>query len=194
LDKLDRGDLYPLEAYHEKRAEMRREVMAHKANRKVHLGVHVGIYFEDRVTIQYQIQEMLRVERIFEADAIDEELAAYNPLIPDGDNLKATLMVEYDDVDARRRALARLIGIEDRVWIRVGEFEPVFAIADEDIKRDNEQKTSAVHFLRFQFEAGMIAGFKQEAPIGMGIDHVNYTFAIAAVPPETRDALAADFD
>ena len=194
MDKLTRGDLYSLEVYHAKRAEMRREVMAHKAIRKGFIGPHAVIYFEDRLTIQYQIQEMLRVERIFEAVSIEEELETYNPLIPDGDNLKATFMLEYDDGEERGQALARLIGIQDRVWLRADEFEPVFAVADEDVDRENEEKTSAVHFLRFLLETEMIAAIRTGAPLGIGIDHENYNLAIAAVSPATREALAGNFD
>jgi hypothetical protein len=192
-DKLTRGDLLTLEAYHEKRPEMRREVMAHKANRKVFIGEHAALYFEDRLTIQYQIQEMLRAERIFQAEAIQEELDAYNPLIPDGDNLKATFMVEYADVEERRVALGKLIGIEDRVWVRVGDGAPVYAIADEDLERENDVKTSAVHFLRFQLDAAQVAAAKAGAPLAMGIDHPNYDHAVDPLPPATRDALVADF-
>lgn len=191
-DKLTRADLLTLETYHERRPEMRREVMAHKANRKVFIGDHAALYFEDRLTIQYQIQEMLRAERIFQAEAIQEELDAYNPLIPDGDNLKATFMVEYTDVEERREALAKLIGIEDRVWCRVGDGERVYAVADEDLERANEVKTSAVHFLRFQFDAAQVAALKGGAALAMGIDHPNYTFAVDPLPPATRDALSAD--
>ncbi|MEQ8231104.1 MAG: DUF3501 family protein [Gammaproteobacteria bacterium] len=192
-DKLTRGDLLTLEAYHEKRPEMRREVMAHKANRKVFIGEHAALYFEDRLTIQYQIQEMLRAERIFQAEAIQEELDAYNPLIPDGDNLKATFMVEYADVEERRVALGKLIGIEDKVWVRVGDGAPVYAIADEDLERENDVKTSAVHFLRFQLDAAQVAAAKAGAPLAMGIDHPNYDHAVDPLPPATRDALVADF-
>lgn len=194
MQKLSRSDLLPLEAYHERRADMRREVMAHKAKRKVFVGRHAGLYFEDRLTIQYQIQEMLRVERIFEAEAIQEELDAYNPLIPDGDNLKATFMIEYDDEAERRAALSKLIGIEDRVWVRVDGHEPVYAIADEDLERENEDKTSAVHFLRFQLDADMVAALKGGATLAIGIDHENYAHEVPAVPAATRDALTADLD
>ncbi len=193
-EKLKRSDLYSLEDYHARRADMRREVMAHKAARKVFVGQHAGLYFEDRLTIQYQIQEMLRVERIFESEAIQEELDAYNPLIPDGDNLKATFMIEYDDVDERRAALSKLIGIEDRVWVRAGDGEKIYAIADEDLERENEQKTSAVHFLRFQLDPDSIARLKQGAEFAIGIDHENYTHEVAPLPAATREALLADFD
>ncbi len=194
MDKLARSDLYSLETYHEKRAEMRRRVMAHKSERKVFLGPHAGVYFEDRLTIQYQIQEMLRVERIFEADAIAEELDTYNPLIPDGDNLKATFMIEYEDVEERRQALAELIGIEQRVWIKVAGHERVFAIADEDLKRDDAEKTSAVHFLTFQLGADAISALKAGAVLAVGIDHENYRHEIAEVPTATAKALSADLD
>ena len=191
-DKLTRADLLTLESYHEKRPAMRREVMAHKANRKVLIGEHAALYFEDRLTIQYQIQEMLRAEWIYQAEAIQEELDAYNPLIPDGDNLKATFMVEYPDAEERRVALGALIGIEDRVWVRVGAAAPVYAVADEDLERANEVKTSAVHFLRFQFDAAAVAAIKGGAPLAMGIDHPAYTHAVDPLPAAVRDALAAD--
>lgn len=191
-DKLTRTDLHSLETYHEKREQMRREVMAHKVRRKVLVGAHAALYFEDRLTVQYQIQEMLRVERIFQADAIEEELAAYNPLIPDGDNLKATFMIEYDDVDERRVALAAMIGIEDRVWLKAGRGAAVFAIADEDIARANAAKTSAVHFLRFQLDRTTRDDLKGGAPLSIGIDHENYRYEIAPVAADTAVALVAD--
>ena len=194
MDKLARSDLYSLEAYHEKRVEMRRQVMAHKARRKIFVGPHAGIYFEDRLTMHYQIQEMLRVERIFEAEAIDQELETYNPLIPDGDNLKATFMIEYEDVEDRRQALSQLIGIEDRVWVEVAGHERVFAIADEDLKRDDADKTAAVHFLRFQLGIDAIRALKAGAALGVGIDHDNYRHAVAQVLPATREAVSADLD
>jgi hypothetical protein len=191
MRKLTRQDLLALEAYHEQRPAMRREVMAHKARRKVFIGAHAGLYFEDRLTIQYQIQEMLRVERIFAGEAIQEELDAYNPLIPDGDNFKATFMLEYDDVAERRAALAGLKGIEDRVWVEVAG-ERVFAIADEDLVRENEIKTSAVHFLRFQLTPTMIAALAGGAALAFGIDHENYRAEVRDLPDDTRAALVAD--
>ena len=191
-DKLTRRDLYSLETYHEKREQMRRELMAHKVRRKVFVGVHAALYFENRLTMQYQIQEMLSVERIFQAEAIEEELAAYNPLIPDGDNLKATFMIEYDDVDERRVALAAMIGIEDRVWLKAGCGLAVFAIADEDIARENAVKTSAVHFLRFQLDRTIRDDLKGGAPLSIGIDHENYCHEIAPVAADTAAALVAD--
>lgn len=194
MDKLTHSDLYTLEAYHNKREQMRRAVMAHKAARKVLVGPNAGIYFEDRLTIQYQIQEMLRVERVFEAEAIEEELETYNPLIPDGDNLKATLMIEYEDVEERRKALSQLIGVEDRVWVSVGESARVFAIADEDLERNDKEKTSAIHFLRFQLNSNSIKALKLGAALGVGIDHKQYSYGVSAVPKATREALAADLD
>lgn len=193
MRKLTRQDLYSLETYHEARPTMRREVMAHKANRQVFIGAHVSLNFEDRVTVQYQIQEMLRVERIFAAAAIEEELDAYNPLIPDGDNLKATLMIEYPDVEERRVALAQLKGIEDRVWLEI-DGERVYAIADEDLERENAAKTSAVHFLRFQLSPAMIAAGKRGAALAFGIEHENYRAEIRTLPPATQAALVADLD
>ena len=146
------------------------------------------------MTIQYQIQEMLRVERIFEAEGIQEELDAYNPLIPDGQNLKATMLIEYAEVDERKQALARMIGIEDRVCVQIAGFEPAFAIADEDLERENDEKTSSVHFLRFEFDPAMISALKQGATLHMGIDYPNYNVALVPVSEETRLALLADFD
>ena len=194
MQKLTRADLFSLETYAEQRSEFRAKVLAHKKNRQVQLGDHATLGFEDRLTIQYQVQEMLRIERIFEAAGIEEELAAYNPLIPDGSNLKATMMIEYEDVAQRKQALAKLIGIEDKVWIQVAGHAPVQAIADEDLERDNAEKTSAVHFLRFEFTPAMIADAKQGAALAIGIDHPNYQVHIEALPKNIRDALVADFD
>ena len=194
MQKLDRAQLFSLEQYAEKRPGFRTEVIAHKKHRKVLLGGHVSLHFEDRMTIQYQIQEMLRVERIFEAEGIQEELDAYNPLIPDGQNLKATMLIEYDDVEQRKQALAQMIGIEDRVCVQVAGFEPVYAIADEDLERENDEKTSSVHFMRFELNPEMISALKQGAALHMGIDYPNYNVALAPVPEETRLALLADFD
>jgi len=192
MNKLTRADLYTLEAYHEQRPAMRREVMAHKAARKVFVGEHAGLYFEDRLTVQYQVQEMLRVERIFAAEAIQEELDAYNPLIPDGDNWKATFMIEYPDADERRDALTRLKGIEDRVWVELDDGQRVYALADEDLERENETKTSAVHFLRFQFTPAQVARLKQSGHFALGIDHDNYRAEARALPAATLSALLAD--
>jgi hypothetical protein len=194
MEKLTRNDLYSLEQYAENRPQFRAGVLEHKRNRKVHLGPSATLYFEDRQTIQYQIQEMLRVERIFEAAGIEEELAAYNPLIPDGSNWKATFMIEEADVEARRELLARLIGIEDRVWVRVNGHDPVFAIADEDLDRETAEKTSSVHFLRFELAADMVADLKGGASLSMGIDHAGYKHQLEPVDSGIRTALVADLD
>ncbi|HUT40454.1 MAG TPA: DUF3501 family protein [Gammaproteobacteria bacterium] len=194
MDKLTRRDLYSLEQYAENRAEIRTRVMEHKKDRKVHIGPNATLYFEDRQTIQYQIQEMLRVERIFEAGGIEDELAAYNPLIPDGSNWKATFMIEEADVDRRRALLASLIGVEDRVWVRVDGHDPVHAIADEDLDRETADKTSSVHFLRFELTAAMVAGLRQGASLSMGIDHSAYRHQIEPVAPAVRNSLLADLD
>ena len=192
MEPLTRADLLSLEAYAEQRDQFRRRVMAHKRNREVPLGDHLRLLFEDRLTIQYQIQEMLRAERIFEAEGIEEELAAYNPLIPDGDNWKATLMIEYPDIEERRRALVRLKGIEDRVWVQVDDLPRVYAIADEDLERENEQKTSSVHFLRFQLTPEMVRAVKAGAPIACGVDHPEYQATVERLPEPVRESLAAD--
>jgi hypothetical protein len=192
MNKLTREDLYSLEKYAEIRPQLRAQVMAHKKNRHVAIGPHATLYFEDRVTMQYQVQEMLRVERIFEAAGITDELATYNPLIPDGSNWKATFMVEYDDVDERRAALMQLKGIENKVWVKVAGFAPVRPIADEDLEREDETKTSSVHFLRFELTAPMVQAVKQGAAISMGIDHPVYAHTVDPVPSAVRDALAQD--
>ena len=192
MDKLTRNDLYSLEKYAEVRPEFRAAVIRHKKNRKVHLGPSATLYFEDRQTIQYQIQEMLRVERIFEAAGIEEELAAYNPLIPDGSNWKATFMIEETDIEKRRELLAALIGIEDRVWVRVNGQDAVYAIADEDLERETQDKTSSVHFMRFELTADMVAALGDGAALSMGIDHANYNHQLEPVDRSIRDALVAD--
>lgn len=194
MHKLTRTDLYSLEQYAERRSAFRDKVMAHKTNRRVPLGPHATLYFEDRLTIQYQVQEMLRAERIFESAGINEELEAYNPLIPDGSNWKATFMLEYDDVNERRVALEKLIGIEDRVWVKIAGHPPVYAVADEDLERDTEQKTSAVHFLRFEFTPQMVAAAKEGAAINMGLDLPAYQNILDPVPENIRAALVKDFD
>lgn len=192
MERLKRDDLYSLEDYAESRKAFRAKVLEHKKNRKVAVGQNATIYFEDRLTVQYQIQEMLRVERIYEREGIEEELAAYNPLIPDGSNLKATFMLEYEDMNERRRQLAKLIGIEDRVWVRVGKGERIFAIADEDMDREDEEKTSSVHFLRFELKPEDANAAKSKADIAIGIDHANYRHSVESLPRSVRDALAAD--
>ena len=192
MTKLTRDDLYSLEKYAQARPEFRKRVLAHKKNRQVPVGPNATLYFEDALTVQYQIQEMLRIERIFEAGGIEDELGAYNPMIPDGTNWKATFMVEFPEVDERRVQLARLIGIEDRVWVQVSGHDRVFAIADEDLERENAEKTSAVHFVRFELTPAMVAAVKAGAAISIGIDHENYRYAIEPVQPAVRDSLAAD--
>lgn len=194
MQKLTRADLYSLEKYAELRPEFRRKVMAHKKNRHVALGPNVMLMFEDRLTMQYQIQEMLRIERIFEPQGIEDELATYNPLIPDGSNWKATLMAEFPDTEERRLALARLIGVEKRVWVRVNGFDPVFAIADEDLERETEEKTSSVHFLRFDLTPQMAAAATEGAPISVGVDHEHYHQQVDSLPDNIRRSLAADLD
>jgi len=192
MKKLTRDDLYPLEKYAELRPRLRAEVMAHKQHRQVAIGPNATLYFEDRMTMQYQVQEMLRIERIFEADGINDELAAYNPLIPDGSNWKATFMVEFPEVEERREALKRLKGVENQVWVRVAGFEPVRPHVDEDLEREDEEKTSAVHFMRFELTSEMVKAVKQGAAIAMGIDHPAYIHQTDLIPPATRDSLARD--
>ena len=192
MNHLTRKDLYSLEDYAPLRPRYRAEILEHKHNRKVTVGPHATLAFEDRRTIQYQVQEMLRIERIFEAAGIEEELSAYNPLIPDGGNLKATFMLEYTDVDARREALQLLHGIEDRVWLCAGEGQRVWAVADEDMDRATEEKTSAVHFLRFELGAAACLAMKAGAALAIGIDHRHYRHDVNPVPERVRAALAAD--
>lgn len=200
MQKLKREDLYPLEHYARIRPQFRAMVMKHKQARQVRIGPNATLYFEDRLTMHYQVQEMLRVERIFESEGIEDELSAYNPLIPDGSNWKATFMLEYPEMEQRQRALAELKGVEDRVWARVADpgsphagagFEPVFAVADEDMEREDETRTSSVHFLRFELTPPMIDAIKRGAAIGMGIDHPRYRQEVA-IPDTVRDSLAAD--
>jgi hypothetical protein len=189
---LRRSDLMGLELYARQRNEFRSEVIAHKKYRRVGIGSYLFLYFEDRLTVQYQIQEMLRIERIFEADSIEEELETYNPLIPDGHNLKATAMLEYQDVEERKSQLARLRGIEDLVWIQVDGFEPVCSISNEDLERSNDKKTSAVHFMRFELEPDMIASLQAGAALRMGSSHEHYSHS-TEVDTNTREALLLDF-
>jgi len=191
MQKLTPNDLYTLEAYARERPAFRARVLEHKKNRIVHLGDHLTLVFEDRLTVQYQIQEMLRVERIFEAGGIAEELAAYNPLIPDGRNLKATMLIEYPDEQVRARKLIELHGIEHRVALHVGTHAPVVAIADEDLDRSTDTKTSAVHFLRFELDPEHIAAFPA-AEVALAVDHPAYS-ARQVLSAPARAALAADF-
>ncbi|QLQ01858.1 MAG: DUF3501 family protein [Thiobacillus sp.] len=189
---ITRDSLLTLEGYAKVRPEMRAEVMAHKKNRMVELGDHVTLIFEDEKTMRYQIQEMLRAERTFEEAGIQDELDAYNPLVPDGTNWKATMMIQYSDPDERKLALANLKGIEDRVWVQVADQPRVFAIADEDLERENEEKTSSVHFLRFELDPTSIAAAKSNAPIRMGIDLDAYRVESMTLADNTRAALAVD--
>ena len=188
---IKRDSLMSLEAYARERNAFRAKVLEHKKRRKVHLGGHVSLDFEDELTIRYQVQEMLRIERIFEEDGIQHELDAYNPLIPDGSNWKATMMIEYPDADERRRMLAQLKGIERRVWVQVEGCERVFAVADEDLERENEEKTSSVHFLRFELSPPMRERLRRGAKLTAGVDHPQYQ-ASAELAPDVRGALVAD--
>jgi hypothetical protein len=192
MGKVTRESLMTLEAYAKARPEFRRKVLEHKRNRKVALGAHVTLLFEDELTVRYQIQEMLRIEKIFEEEGIEHELEAYNPLIPDGRNFKATMLIEYDDVEVRRRELARLKGIEDRLWVQVEGASRVFAIADEDLERENEEKTSAVHFVRFELSDDMAAALRRGAALSVGVDHENYRAEASPLPDAVRAALVAD--
>jgi len=192
MTKLTRKDLYSLEEYSEKRDEYRKKIMAHKENRRLELGNHLLLSFEDKLIIQYQIQEMLKAEKIFDAAGINEELEVYNPLIPDGTNWKATMMIQYTDVEERQRQLARLIGIEDLIWMQVEGLEKVYAIADEDLERDNAEKTSAVHFMRFELNSNMVAAVKSGATISAGVEHENYQAIVSPVSSNLRNSLASD--
>ena len=192
MNKLTRKDLYSLEQYSEMRNDYRKKVMAHKENRRVELGDHVLLSFEDRLIMQYQIQEMLKAEKIFDAEGIEEELDVYNPMIPDGSNWKATMLIQYTDVSERQRELARLIGIENQVWMQVENFEKIYAIADEDLERDNEEKTSAVHFMRFELSDEMVIAAKSGSAISAGVEHKNYMETIQPLTNNVRDALVGD--
>ena len=191
MPRIDRESLMSLETYARERPRFRAEVMAHKKDRTVSLGEHATLLFEDELTIRYQVQEMLRVERIFEEQGIRDELDAYNPLIPDGRNLKATLMVEFPDPEERRRKLEELIGIEDKVWLRVESHERVWAIADEDLDRETDSKTSSVHFLRFELTQAMAEALKRGAALAIGVEHPRYA-ASADAAPAVRDSLSKD--
>jgi hypothetical protein len=191
MNQLSREDLFSLEQYAEQRADFRSRVLEHKKYRRVNIGPNLALYFEDRLTVQYQVQEMLRIEKIFEADAIREELEAYNPLIPDGDNLKCTAMLEFKDVELRRERLAQLVGIEHLVWLRVDGFDKVYAISNEDLERSTEEKTSAVHFMRFELTPEMKHALKRGAGLSLGSDHAGYPFS-TEVPAAIRKALIED--
>ena len=188
---IKREELLSLEAYARSRNDFRTQVIAHKKLRTVHLGEHLTLQFEDALLIRYQIQEMLRIERIFEEEGIQGELDAYNPLVPDGSNWKASMFIEYPDADERRRMLARLKGVERRVWVQVGVAARVHAVADEDLERENDEKTSAVHFLRFELDPAMRAELRRGAALKIGVDHPAYQAALT-VSPEVRASLAGD--
>jgi len=190
---IPRESLLTLEAYARQRKEFRARVIAHKKNRTLHLGQFVTLIFEDELTIRYQIQEMLRIEKTFEEAGIQDELDAYTPLIPDGTNLKATMMIEYDDPVVRKRELAKLKGIEDRMYVQVDGHAKVYAIADEDLERENQEKTSSVHFLRFEFTPEMIGSFKGGAAVAVGCDHPAYASRVDEVAPVVQSALVRDF-
>ena len=194
MELLTRETLFTLEKYAQIRDQFRRDVIAHKRNRRLALGTNAMLYFEDRTTMQYQIQEMLRIEKIFEPDAIQEELDAYNPLIPDGSNWKATFMVEFPDVEERRAMLGRLVGIEEHVWMQIGDLPLIRPIADEDLERSDEEKTSAVHFLRFELSPEQVTALKDGAELAAGIDHGVYQVEIRPVAENIRHSLMTDLD
>ena len=190
---LKRSDLMSLEQYSQQRGDFRSKVIAHKKHRRVGIGPHLFLYFEDRLTVQYQVQEMLRIEKIFETAGIEDELGAYNPLIPDGQNLKATAMLEYQEVDERKQQLALLRGIEDMVWTQVDGFDRVYAISNEDLERSNAEKTSAVHFMRFELKPDMITALRNRATLTMGSNHESYRYS-TEVDMQICRSLLADLD
>jgi hypothetical protein len=193
-NKLTRDDLYSLEKYTEIRNEFRRKVMAHKENRRLELGDNLVLLFEDKLIMQYQVQEMLKAERIFETEGINEELEAYNPLIPDGHNWKCTMMIQYTDIDTRRVMLGKLIGIEDVVWMQVEGHDKIYPFADEDLERDTADKTSAVHFLRYELTPDMIKSARAGSAINAGVEHENYAVTLSPVPQNIAASLVADLD
>ena len=193
IQQITRDDLMSLEQYAEKRGEFRQQVLEHKKHRQIALGPNATLYFEDRLTLLYQIQEMLRVEKVFEADGINEELDAYNPLIPDGRNFKATFMIEYPDPQVRAAQLEKMVGIEDLVWMQIGEHEKIWSIADEDLERSTEEKTSAVHFLRFDVSDKMAEDLKAGADWQIGVQHPVYTYSVV-IEDQTRASLLNDLD
>ena len=192
MPKITRESLMTLEAYAKSRKDFRAKVLEHKRARAVHVGPHVTLLFEDELTIRYQIQEMLRIEKTFEEAGIQDELDAYNPLVPDGRNFKATMLIEYEDVEARKAALSKLKGIEDKVWVQVEGCPKVWAIADEDLERENAEKTSAVHFLRFELTKEMADALKYGVALSIGVEHPDYKASLEPVGPETRAALVKD--
>jgi len=192
MPHIARDSLLPLEAYAKRRSGFRAEVMEHKKRRTVHLGDHLTLIFEDELTIRYQIQEMLRIERTFEERGIQDELDTYNPLVPDGTNLKATMMIEYPDINQRQDMLARLKGVEDQVWIQVEGCPRIHAIADEDLTRENDTKTSAMHFLRFELDEGMRQALKRGVSLAIGVDHPECSHTVASIDPQVRTSLVED--
>ena len=192
MQKLTREDLLSLEEYAEQRSAFRDTVMTHKKDRRLDLGTNATLYFEDRLTMQYQVQEMLRIEKIFEANGINEELEAYNPLIPDGSNWKATFMIEFPEAEERQEMLGQLVGIENRVYVQVADFDRLFAVADEDLDRSDDHKTSAVHFMRFEFPPEQSAALKSGASLIAGIDHETYTVEVQPVNDAVRVSLLND--
>ena len=190
-EHLNRENLFSLEQYAEQRPEFRARVLEHKINRRVTIGDHLTLYFEDRLTVQYQVQEMLRIEKIFEAAGIEDELAAYNPLIPDGSNLKCTAMLEFTDAEVRRERLSQLVGIEHLVWLQVAGHDRVYAISNEDLERSTEEKTSAVHFMRFELDRKMISALRAGTGLAFGTDHAGYPYT-TEVSLEVREALLKD--
>ena len=189
---ISRDSLMSLEAYHKARPEMRKQIIEHKKIRTLHLGNHISLLFEDELTLRYQVQEMLRIEKIFEDEGIQSELDAYNPLCPEGSNFKATMLIEYGNVAERRVALSKLIGVEDKLFIQVEGQPRVYAIADEDLERETEEKTSAVHFVRFELTAPMKSALKNGAQMMVGCDHPNYPAHVEELPPDTLSALLKD--
>ena len=194
MNQLTRADLMSLEEYAEKRLAFRAEVMEHKKSRQLALSDHARLYFENRLTIQYQIQEVLRVEKTFDAEGIEEELQAYNPLIPDGSNLKATFMLEFPDVEIRQQKVVELRGIEDKVWLQVEGYDKVFPIANEDLDRDDGTRTSTVHFFRYEFDPAMIIALQNGAQFAAGIDHPGLQINKVIIPDQIRNSLVMDFD
>ena len=193
MKQLQRTDLYSLENYAVIREDFRAEVMQHKKNRFIQLGENLRLLFEDRLTMQYQVQEMLRIEKIFDVEGIDDELAAYNPLIPDGQNLKVVMMIEFSDVDKRKSALAKLIGVERKTWLQVESFDKVYPISNEDLERETDEKTSSVHFMRFEFSEAAIKALKKGTSMKAGVDHPEYQYELTVDEP-VRKSLLTDFD
>jgi Protein of unknown function (DUF3501) len=194
MEKLTVEQLFSLEQYARRRNEFRTQVLEHKSHRRLSIGPNMTWCFEDRLTIQYQVQEMLRAEKVFEPAGIHEELEAYNPLIPDGTNWKATLLLEFPDSEQRREQLIKLRGVENRCWVQIAGFEKLFAIADEDLPRENDEKTSAVHFLRFELDTPMLDAFKGGAALGAGVDHDQYRHSVAPVGERIRASLLGDLN